>query len=725
MIRVIISVILAALLPLSGSHASGARERPRIGLALSGGGARGLAHIGVLKVLEEERIPIDIVTGNSMGAVMGALYAIGYSAAEIERIAIETDWIDLFSEKIDRKYIPIEDKEKMGRYFAAFNLEGYRVRFLPGLISGQKTYNLLSRLLWPVRNIDDFSRLPKPFSCVATDIATGEAVFLRNGNLPDAIRASMAIPGAFSPIKIDGRLLVDGLLVLDFPVEEAFGLGADIVIGVDVGFQPLPADSIRTLMDILSQSLRLHQFPNRAIQAAMCDILIMPELDDYTAFEFKTAEIIRRGEEAAGGMIEEIRGLSRSLGGGPEPAIAEPRAKDTELICDIRIVGAGRTPAGQIRTTLGLEVPAEMTAGQIEKAVDRVAGSGSFNMVRYHIDSSRDCSTLVVIVDEDEKDYLYTGLRYDTTWDTSLLLNVLVRDLLLRNSRLELDALLGKRIRLGSSYRIGTGFMNRFGIRVSADYLSDWIDIYEGKDIVTRMDVKNFLASLRLQYAFSRYLYYDAGINAEWSQTTPEIAPAELEKEWDKLTFISSEIWFDNLNRSNYPERGIMLKVRGEVAGKDLGNPVSFNRISGRFMIRMPLHDRVSLGGRFIFGSTRGGELPIHHRFYVGGAHSIFNFTGSRSDNFFGLKHQELSGRHAWIAGADLQIRVTHNLYFIMHGNYADTAEDWDELADGSDPLWGLGTTVGFETPLGPIESSASYGEEHGVLLFFSAGYKF
>ncbi len=212
-----------------------AQERPKIGLALSGGGAKGFAHVGVIKVLEEIGLPIDFITGTSMGSIIGGLYAIGYSVGELEELVTATDWNDLFRDRVRRRDLAIESKMLDGRYMLSLPLNGLAPGLPTGLIAGQKISKLFERLTLPYHDVSDFRQFPIPFACVATDIVTGEVVVLDHGYLPEAMRASMSIPSVFTPVEIDDHLLVDGMLVRNFPVEEVRALGADIIIGVDVG----------------------------------------------------------------------------------------------------------------------------------------------------------------------------------------------------------------------------------------------------------------------------------------------------------------------------------------------------------------------------------------------------------------------------------------------------------------------------------------------------------
>ncbi len=204
--------------------AEAGQDKPKIGIAFSGGGAKGFAHIGVLKVFEEEGLQAEIVTGTSMGSIIGGLYAMGYSPAFLENMAMNVDWFDVFRETVDRKYLSMRQKMYRDRYLLAFPLYDGSVQLPSGLIKGQKIHRLFYELTWPVIEIDDFSDFPRDFSCVATDIATGEPYVIDSGSLADAMRASMAIPTAFAPFNMDGRKLVDGGLVRNLPSLDADAL---------------------------------------------------------------------------------------------------------------------------------------------------------------------------------------------------------------------------------------------------------------------------------------------------------------------------------------------------------------------------------------------------------------------------------------------------------------------------------------------------------------------
>src|SRR5437868_12108829 len=227
--RLMLTLSLPLLLPVAG-HA----QTPKIGIALSGGAARGLAHIGVLKVLERAGIPVDVITGTSMGSVVGGLYAVGYSAAQLDTIVRAQDWFRLLSDPVDRRDLPIGRKVAADRLLLALPIYQGGVHLPRGVVPGQRIWELLTRLTWSAHGVRDFRALPIPFAAVATDLETSRAVVLDHGFLPDAIRASMALPSVFSPVDLGATAVIDGGVVRNLPAQDARALGADVLICSDV-----------------------------------------------------------------------------------------------------------------------------------------------------------------------------------------------------------------------------------------------------------------------------------------------------------------------------------------------------------------------------------------------------------------------------------------------------------------------------------------------------------
>ena len=293
-------------------------HRPRIGLVLSGGGARGAAHIGVLKVLEEMRVPVDAIAGTSMGAVVGGLYASGLSARDIEKIVTSINWQDAFRDRPPREDLDLRRKEEDETFLVKyhFGLRDGHIVVPKGLIQGQKLTETLRRLTLPVARITDFDALPTPFRAVATDIESGDSVVIGSGDLTSAMRASLSAPGVFAPVEREGRLLVDGGIADNVPVDIARSMGVDLLIVVDVGSTLLPRKQLTSAPVISNQMLAI--LINRNAQAQLAslsdkDVLITPILGDASSFDFgSVARVISVGEKAARASASQLAALAVS-----------------------------------------------------------------------------------------------------------------------------------------------------------------------------------------------------------------------------------------------------------------------------------------------------------------------------------------------------------------------------------------------------------------------------
>ena len=351
---------------------------PKLGLALAGGGAKAAASIGVLKVLQQEGIPIAAIAGTSMGAGVGGLYAAGYQPDEIERIFLGSDWNDIFNDKPARAFLTQEQKEAESRHLLEFTFQ--KGRFMPpaGLTAGQKLTNLLvSKTLAASFEADlDFNRLRVPFRAIATDIETGDAVVLDHGLLHDAIRASTAIPLVFQPVEVQGHLLVDGGLVNNLPVEVVRSLGVDVVVAVDASAKLEKKERLSSMVEIMSQSISLQVRKESGRQARLADVVITPDTSDYSFTDFPLMEgIIRKGEDAARAAMPRIRELmSRQKGA--------PMASERFLITTLTIRGNRTVSDPTLRFALKQVLsPREATAVDIRRALNEVYQLGYFSDV--------------------------------------------------------------------------------------------------------------------------------------------------------------------------------------------------------------------------------------------------------------------------------------------------------------------------------------------------------
>lgn len=689
--------------------------RLKIGLALSGGGAKGFAHIGVLKVLEEINMPIDYITGTSMGSIAGALYALGYKAEEIEHIAINADWPDLLTDEPSRRFLSMEEKMWDGKYLGELTIREKKVTLPAGLIAGQKITNMLSKLTWPAHHIDDFSQLPIPFACVATDIATGEAVVLNKGFLPDAIRSSMAIPTVFTPIRIDNRLLVDGGMVRNLPAEDVKNMGADIVIGVDVSYTLLPVEELQSFLDIITQSLSFVEAKSRVKQHELCDILIEPNLEGYDTFSFtQVKNIIDRGEQAARAALPQLQALVDSLGmASAEPGFI-PAQIDSFYINSLAVQGLRDVSQRLVLAELNFKNKEWISSADLEEAISRIYSTQFFERVTYKLIPTDKGVDVVIRVYEISADAFRFGLRYDNKTKASLTLNTTFRNLAEHGSLLALDLRLGEQSVFDIFYFIHTGLLRTSGFQANINYTDESIDIYEHSERFARLSIKKTAGELFLGSIFSTTVIFGAGVRAEYARIRPRIGPESFKDRDEKYLSAFGRLWMDTYNRAMFPSRGHSLKISGTVADKRIGSDINFTYYHLDWQTCHSLDKKWTLITRMQLGTTISSDLPISYTFFLGGA-----------DSFYGYKLGERLGKHMQSLYGGLQYEFMPRRFFQVHANIGNTTNIRNELFNKNKLISGIGVTIGAATPIGPLELTLSGSKEHSVISYINIGYKF
>ena len=386
---VVLMLLSAQGLPV---YAGENQERPKIGLALSGGGARGGAHVGVLKALEELDVPIDYIAGTSMGAIIGGIYAAGYNADEIGQILAQMDWTAAMSDKLHRRDQTMRKKDLDAQflipYRVGYNNEGVQLPL--GVIEGQHLDQVLQGILLPVHGITDFDQLPISFRAVATDLVTGKEVVLSGGSLADALRASMSVPGAFAPVQLDDRKLVDGGMANNLPVSVVRDMGADIVIAVDISSPLLTGDQLTSVVKVALQLTGFLTRRNTEEQIASLgpgDILLVPDLEGVSSADFEnTEDIVKRGLEAAMARREDLASLAvpKTRDTTERPPLLE-QSLPTHIVQFITINNGSVLGDEIIRSRLGLEPGQQLDIPALEKSVDRVYGLDIFESVTYNL----------------------------------------------------------------------------------------------------------------------------------------------------------------------------------------------------------------------------------------------------------------------------------------------------------------------------------------------------
>ena len=501
------------------------QQRPKIGLTLSGGSARSIAHIGVLKVLEEAGIKVDYITGTSMGSIVGGLYAIGYSPAELEEIILSQNWDEILLDEISLRSISIEEKDDWSKYIGSFPIADGKINLPAGLVAGQQVHSLINKLCISVHHIEDFSKLPIPFLCIATDIETGEAVILKDGFLPDAIRASMSIPSVFAPIEIEGQLLVDGGLIRNFPVSDAIAMGADIVIGVDVGTPLYTKKQLNSLVKIMNQAISFQSVESTLHERELCKILIEPSVDDYTIMDFnKAAALIALGEEAGRKMLPELLKLQSSLKQFPvRPEIIPLTDISLLYIKNVHIQGLRHVSRNLVLGKLGIKKNSWIATSKLQQAVDRVYGSQYFEKVSYKLEPVQNGVDLFVRVVEKSSSNLNFGFHYDNDMKASVLINTTFRNKLIMGSKLSISMELSENSAYETSYFVHAGWKPGFGFGLSYRGTEFKVPIYEGSQKVGIYNYSTTTSNFDIQTIFSNSFTVGGGLEFRSTALNPDV----------------------------------------------------------------------------------------------------------------------------------------------------------------------------------------------------------
>ncbi|MEI7507944.1 MAG: patatin-like phospholipase family protein, partial [Flavobacterium sp.] len=434
-------------------------KKLKIGLVLSGGGAKGFAHIGVLKVLEKEGVKIDYIGGTSMGAVVGGLYASGYSASQIDSIFKNTNFDELLKDYIPRDSKSFYEKHNDELYPISLLFNKFNIGVPIALSKGMYNYNLLTKLTDPVKYIRDFNKLPIPFVCIATDLETGKEVIFHEGYLPQAMLASSAFPTLFSPVEINGKLLVDGGVSNNYPVDEVRKMGADIIIGVDVQDDLKDRNMLKEATKIMVQITNLQMINKMKENVKKTTIYIKPDITSFSVISFDDGQkIIKTGEDAANLVIDKIR------------TIANPKKyvqQNMKLTAENNIINLKMVSINDVKDytraymmgKLGLKENTKITYQDLKKGINKLNATQNFSAISYSLEKLEDGDKLNLTVRESEnKTFLKFGLHYDGLYKSAILVNLTQKKSLFKNDVISADIALGDNFRYNLDYYIDYTF---------------------------------------------------------------------------------------------------------------------------------------------------------------------------------------------------------------------------------------------------------------------------
>ena len=644
-------------------------RHPTIGLALSGGAARGLAHIGVFKVLEASGVPVDVVAGTSMGSIVGGLYAAGYNAAQLDSIVTSVEWSALWTDPVRRRDMAVDRKFTEDHYVLTLPIYRGGIHLPRSVVAGQRISQLLTGLTWSVHGVREFHRLPIPFTAVATDLERGTAVVLDHGFLPDAMRASMAVPTVFSPVEIDGRVLIDGGAARNLPAQDARALGADVLICSDVTDPLEPRDSISSILDILVQSVTFRIWDSEAEQRSRCDVLIQP---DAHGLGFDRARvIIARGEAAARAALPAIEA---KLGRAARTGDSRPAARrdDSVTVATIRFEHVGHAPPGLLERMLGWRAPARVSGRELDEGLARLYATGMFESVRYRLepgpDSTAERRQLTVLVKEQSAGRFALGLRYDSRYKASVLMSRTLGNVPGLGWSGQIDARLGQQIQIGvgASQPLGNG--RTLSLRAAADFVHSPFDLYSGshRTAQARVDVAAISTSLARSVGTGAELFVRfKGEHARWDEEVSAVDSPPIHR-----TFATAAggLDIDTYDQGILPSRGVGLRASSEWSG-------NFSHHFAQLRAYVPFGRSLSLWAGGTVGAS-GGYPPPHYQFFMGGANTYYLFR-DRDVSFAGLYTQARRGRHVQAFELGAQWQLVRNVFGSARWNAGSVLDHW------------------------------------------------
>lgn len=730
------------------------KKVPKVGLVLSGGGAKGLAHIGALKVIESKGIKIDYIGGTSMGAIIGGLYASGYSANELDSIFRNQNLVELIQDNLPRGAKSFYDKEDAERYALSLPFNNFKVSVPQSLSSGQDIYNELLRLLYHVKDVEDFNQLPIPFLCMATDIETGQEVLLNHGYLPEAILASGTLPSLFGPIEIDGRVLIDGGVVNNYPVEQVRKMGADIIIGVDVQHDLRDRGSLNSATEILLQINNFRTVGDMKQKARMTDIYMQPEVGAYSVISFNlTNEIILAGEVAAIKKFDELDALALE-----QQAVVQRappiKAPDSLIIDQLILKGNDNYSRGYIKGKLRLNLDKMTSFEKLEQGIGNLSGTGNFQTIRYKLVSSVNGLDLVLDLKENPiKNFIRLGAHYDDLYKSAALVNFTRKNVLVKDDVGSLDFMIGDNLRYDFQYYIDKGSYWSFGINSRFNDFEQEVDFdlirsnfgFVGTDNINNInfEVIDFTNQLYLQtvvkeeFAFilgleHKFLKYSSKTFSELlNPSEPPSGITDTERTiFDKSHYFSTygRLILDTYDDKYFPSRGLLFDgdFHLYLFSSDFNsNFQEFAIAKARIGAAFPLGNQLSFNLETQGGFKLGVSAVSSFDFVLGGYGTdlINNFIP-----FFGYDFLALPGNSFVKAHSRLDYEFTPKNHLLFTADFANVDDDIFRTGEWftSPDFTGYGLGYGWESFLGPVQVHYTWSPEGGNgNVFFSIGYWF
>jgi NTE family protein len=729
--------VAICLLPIV-SIAQDIVKRPKIGLVLSGGGAKGFAHIGVLKVLEEAGIKIDYIGGTSMGAVVGGLYASGYNARQIDSIFKSTDFDKLLQDYIPRASKNFYEKKNEEIYALSLPFNKFKVGIPIALSKGLYNYNLLNQLTYHVRNVKDFSQLHIPFLCIATNIETGEEVVLKEGYLAQSMLASSAFPSVFAPVEIDDKMLVDGGITNNYPVEEVRKMGADIIIGVDVQDNLKDRKLLKEATNILVQISNLQMIEKMKKKKQLTDIYIKPNISDFNVISFEARQqIIKNGEDASFEVYEKIKALADQSNGGEIQN--NKKISDSIFIKNIVINNQKNYTRSYVIGKLGFKQNEKISFQELKDGINTVNATQNFSAIRYKLSQNTNTNEddlLLDLTENTSKTFLKFGLHYDGLFKSALLANITHKKAFFKNDVASIDIMLGDSFRYNFDYYIDNGFYWSFGIKSSHSSFNRNIGNGDLLNQFTYIDYSQFSNQMYVQTIFAQKFLL--GLGTEWEhlkiksetlhstlQTSDVENPVTDNSNYEN---VFGYMKLDSFDNKYFPKKGMYFSTdfKYYLFSSDFSQKFSpFSITKADFGFAKTFFKKITFKSQTESGFTVGKETVPFFDFVFGG----YGFSSINNIKpFFGYDFLSVSANSfiKTTATIDYEIIKKNHLNFAV--NYANIGDKIFRTTDwiSAPKFSGYAVGYGLETIIGPVEVKYTWSPElNKGFTWFAVGFWF
>lgn len=701
----------------------------KVGVLLSGGGARGLAHVGVLKEIEKAGIQIDYIAGTSMGAVIGGLYASGYSASQIEEIILSYDLNNLITDRFPRRSKSFYEKEDDERYALTIPFDDFKFRFPSSISKGINLYDELVKKLAHVRSITNFKQLPIPFFCMATDIETGESVLLENGFLPLVLNASSALPTLFDPIEINGKLYVDGGVTNNYPVDELISKGVDFVIGVDVQSKLSDRSNLLSASDILMQINQITITKDIKRKRIKTDLYIQPDLQNYSIISFnKSKDIMDAGAIAAKSIFPKLEAIAK------QQHVEKIVPKQISLASDIPISeviykGKSRYRRNYLSGKLRLKTPGVFSYDKIQDGINNIAATKNFRRLRYTFEKDTEEFYKMVIHLEDEAFDTSIGfaVHYDDLFKSAALINISQKQMLFQNDLASFDFILGDNLRYKFNYYVDKGFY--WSIGLESEYHRFSTDLDKKSSLVDVDDTTSFQSSRFNVSDFSNRVYvetlfreeFEFRIGVEHKKITFKSSSALNSS--DRFSYLDDTHYFSAYGALNLDTRDdIHFPTKGGYFRGDFS--LYFDSTSSRFeknnavfsVAKAIIGYTASIGDRYAFSLSASGGFTIDAN-----DKKIFDFMLGGYGNHFLNNMEPFLGYLPLQTSSKSYLKSTFLIDYLLGENHhlkltANIATSGDSVFESNDWLkikhTGYAIGYGIKSFLGPLELTYSFSPE-------------